>query len=103
MAKTTGAASYDPDEIAIAVIALEEGHSLSSVATYLGRDRSGLHRALRKLGYPTRPVRPDPARQREAVEEAIASIDVWSRNEVNLDLQQLRRVTRFITRSMPPR
>jgi len=98
MARTAGSASYDPDEIAIAVIALEEGHSLSVVATYLRRDRSGLHRALRKLGYPTRPTRPDPARQREAVEEAIASIDVWSRNEVNLDLQQVRRITRF----MPP-
>ena len=98
MARTAGSASYDPDEIAIAVIALEEGHSLSVVATYLHRDRSGLHRALRKLGYPTRPARPDPGRQREAVEEAIASIDVWSRHEVNLDLQQVRRITRF----MPP-
>ena len=98
MARTAGSASYDPDEIAIAVIALEGGHSLSSVATYLRRDRSGLHRALRRLGYPTRPVTPDPQAQREAVEDAIASIDVWSRIEVNNDLQQVRRITRF----MPP-
>lgn len=55
MAKISGSASYDPAEIAIAVIALEEGYSLSWVAAYLERDRSGLFRVLKSLGYPTRP------------------------------------------------
>jgi len=98
VAKPAGSRNYCADEIAIAVIALEEGHPLSVVAAYLRRDRSGLHRALRRLGYPTRPARQDAARQRQEVEEAIASIDVWSRNEVNLDLKQVRRITHY----MPP-
>ncbi|HEU5001683.1 MAG TPA: helix-turn-helix domain-containing protein [Actinomycetota bacterium] len=86
------AGTYDPNEIAIAVIALEDGYSLSYIAAYLRRDRSGLHRALRRLGYPTRPVKPDPQAQREAVEEAIASIDVWTRIELRADLTQVRSI-----------
>jgi hypothetical protein len=94
MARTVGSPNYEPGEIAIAVIALEEGQSLSSVAAYLGRDRAGLFRALRSLGYPTRPPRLDPARQREAVEDAIASIDALSRSEIREQLLELRRQDR---------
>ena len=82
--------NYDPAEIAIAVIALEEGYPLGWVAAYLERDRSGLFRALKSLGYPTRPPRLDPAGRREAVEDAIASIDLPSRIELRLQLLELR-------------
>ena len=92
MTNHAGSGNYDPAEIAIAVIALEEGQSLSRVAAYLGRDRSGLSRALRSLGYPTRPPRPDPARLREAVEDAIASIDVVSRYELRAQIRECRRL-----------
>ncbi|MCA1846609.1 MAG: hypothetical protein LC792_26120 [Actinobacteria bacterium] len=94
MARNPGSANYLPEEIAMAVIALEEGQSLSTVAAYLGRDRSGLFRALKALGYPTRPPMLDPARRREAVEDAIASIDVLSRREIREQLLELRRQDR---------
>ncbi|MGH2717078.1 MAG: hypothetical protein ACRDJU_00665 [Actinomycetota bacterium] len=58
MAKTAGSNNYDPYEIAIAIIALEEGYPLGVAATYLRRDRSGLHKAL--PGSATRPGRPGP-------------------------------------------
>ena len=99
MTKKAGSPNYDPAEIAIAVIALEEGQSLSCVAAYLGRDRSGLFRALRLLGYPTRPPRRDPTRLREAVEDAIASIDVPSRYELRAQIRELRPESR---RARPP-
>lgn len=86
--KKTGTPNYDPGEIAIAVIALEEGHTLRCVAAYLGQDRSGLLKALKSLGYPTRP--PAPTCLREAVEDAIASIDVVSRYELRAQIRELR-------------
>jgi len=91
MARTTDAGTYDPDELAVAVVALEDGQSLSAVAVWLGRDRSGLFRALKALGYPTRPPRPDPVDRRRAVEDAIARIDLASRSELALQIRELRR------------
>lgn len=90
MTKKIGSSNYDPSEIAVAVIALEEGHTLSWVADFLDRDRSGLFRALKSLGYPTRPRRLDPAAMREAVEDEIASIDIVSRHELRLQFLDLR-------------
>lgn len=71
-------------------MALEQGRSLSSTAAELGRDRVGLLRHLRLLGYPTKPQRLDPARRRDDVEESIASMRALSRNEIRERILQLR-------------
>jgi hypothetical protein len=76
---------------------MEEGHSLRCVAAYLGRDRGGLFKALKSLGYPTRP--PASTCLREAVEDAIASIDVISRYELRAQIRELRPEAR---RTRPP-
>lgn len=102
MAKTSGSANYDPYEIAIAIIALEEGYPLGVAASYLRRDRSGLHKALRRLGYSTRPAKPDPVRQRQDVRDVIAAMDDWDRNEVYCDLRQVRRILRAMPPPPPP-
>ncbi len=94
MARTVGTPGYLPAEIAVAVMALRQGRSLSSVAAELGRDRAGLFRALRSLGFPTKPPRLDPARRREEVEEAIAFLGPLTRSEIREQLLELRRQDR---------
>jgi hypothetical protein len=67
MAKTAGSHSYDPDEIAIAVIALEEGHSLSVVATYCaGTVAACTGRCGDSASRPGRPGLTRPASARES-------------------------------------
>jgi len=52
---------YLAEELAYAVVCISQGQSLSAVAAELGRDRSGLLRTLKSLGYPTTPERLDPS------------------------------------------
>ena len=94
MAKTAGAGPYLPEEIALVVYALGQGRSLSSVAAELGRDRSGLLRHLKALGYPTKPGRPDPAQRRVMVEQALAFMGPLTRSEIKQQILELRRQDR---------
>ena len=82
---------YLPEELAYAVVCVREGQSLSAVAAELGRDRSGLLRTLKSLGYPTAPERLDPAHRREETLQRIESLKPLSRNEIKQRLLQLRR------------
>lgn len=82
---------YLPEELAYAVACVREGQSLSAVAAELGRDRSGLLRTLKSLGYPTAPERLDPARRRAETLQRIESLKPLSRDEIRQRLLQLRR------------
>ena len=81
---------YLPEELAYDVVCLEEGRSLSSVAAELGRDRSGLLRELKALGYPTAPERLDPARRRAQTLGRIESLKPLSRDEIGQRILKLR-------------
>jgi hypothetical protein len=85
---------YLPEELAYAVRSVEQGQSLSAVAAELGRDRSGLLRVLKAMGYPTRPERLDPARRRAEVAGRIAFLSSLSRDEIRQRILQLRREAR---------
>ncbi|MGH2733774.1 MAG: hypothetical protein ACRDJG_12725 [Actinomycetota bacterium] len=84
---------YKPEEIALAVLALQEGHSLSQVSAELGRDRSGLLRVLKDLGYPTRPTRLSRQQRKRVVEQRIAAMRGISREEIKERILQLRHQT----------
>jgi hypothetical protein len=83
--------TYLAEELAYAVVCIGDGQSLSAVAAELGRDRSGLLRTLRSLGYPTAPERLDPAQRREETLQRIESLKSLSRDEIKQRLLQLRR------------
>ena len=85
---------YLPEELAYAVVSVDQGRSLSAVAAELGRDRSGLLRVLKALGYPTAPERLDPTCRRAEVAERVASLRSFSRDEIRQRILQLRRETR---------
>lgn len=85
---------YLPEELAYAVLAVGQGQSLSAVAAELGRDRSGLLRVLKSLGYPTHPERVDPARRRAEVGRRIESLQSLSRDEIRERILRLRRKAR---------
>jgi hypothetical protein len=61
------------------------------VAAELGRDRSGLLRTLKSLGYPTAPERPDPACRRADTLQRIESLKPLSHDEIKQRILQLRR------------
>ena len=82
---------YLAEELAYAVASVREGQSLSAVAAELGRDRSGLLRTLKSLGYPTAPERLDPVRRREETIQHIESLKLLSREEIKQRLLQLPR------------
>jgi hypothetical protein len=81
---------YLPEELAFAVVCVSQGQSLSAVAAELGRDRSGLLRTLKSLGYPTAPERLDPARRRADTLQRIESLKPLSRDEIKQRILQLR-------------
>jgi hypothetical protein len=86
-----GARAYLPEEIAYAVMCIAAGQSLTAVANELDRDRSGLLRTLKSLGYPTAPQRLTPAQRRA---ETLARIDFLrplSREEIKDRILRLRR------------
>ncbi len=89
--KRPGARCYLPDEIAYAVLRLEQGLSLAQAAVELGRDRSGLLRMLKALGYPTKPERLNPEEAKSRVEERIADMKTLSPQEIKERILQLRR------------
>jgi hypothetical protein len=99
MAKTAGAGAYLPEELALVVQALGQGCSLSSVAAELGRDRSGLCRHLKTLGFPTKPQQLDAAQRRVLVEQAMAFMGPLTRDEIKQQILELRRLDR---RTPPP-
>jgi transposase-like protein len=82
---------YLPEELAFAVVCVSQGQSLSAVAAELGRDRSGLLRTLKSLGYPTAPERPDPACRRADTLQRIESLKPLSHDEIKQRILQLRR------------
>jgi hypothetical protein len=82
---------YLPEELAYAVVCIGQGQSLSAVATELGRDRCGLLRTLKSLGYPTAPERLDPARRRAETLQRIDSLKPLSRDEIKQRILLLRR------------
>ncbi len=89
--KRPGAGCYTPDEIAYAVLRLSQGLSLAQAAAELGRDRSGLLRMLKVLGYPTKPERLNPEEAKSRVEERIADMKTLSPQEIKERILQLRR------------
>jgi hypothetical protein len=89
-----GTRDYLPEEIAYVVMRLEQGVPLSGAATELGRDRCGLFRVLKAMGYPTRPEPLDPLRRRAEVAQQLASLKSLSRDEIKARILQLRRQTR---------
>jgi hypothetical protein len=82
---------YLPEELAFAVVCVSQDQSLSAVAAELGRDRSGLLRTLKCLGYPTAPERPDPARRRADTLQRIESLKPLSHDEIKQRILQVRR------------
>ena len=82
---------YLAEELAYAVVCIGHGQSLSAVATELGRDRSGLLRTLKSLGYPTAPEKLDPARRRAETLQRIDSLKPLSRDEIKQRILLLRR------------
>jgi hypothetical protein len=82
---------YLAEELAYAVVCISQGQSLSAVAAELGRDRSGLLRTLKSLGYPTAPERLDPARRRAATLQRIDSLKPLSPDEIKHRILLLRR------------
>ncbi len=82
---------YLAEELAYAVVCIGQGQSLSAVATELGRDRSGLLRTLKSLGYPTAPEKLDPARRRAETLQRIDSLKPLSRDEIKQRILLLRR------------
>jgi len=82
---------YLAEERAYAVVCIGQGQSLSAVATELGRDRSGLLRTLKSLGYPTAPERLDPARRRAETLKRIDSLKPLSPDEIKQRILLLRR------------
>jgi hypothetical protein len=82
---------YLAEELAYAVVCISQGQSLSAVASELGRDRSGLLRTLKSLGFPTAPERLDPARRRAATLQRIDSLKSLSTDEIKQRILLLRR------------
>jgi hypothetical protein len=82
---------YLAEELAYAVVCISQGQSLSAVASELGRDRSGLLRTLKSLGFPTAPERLDPARRRAATLQRIDSLKPLSPDEIKQRILLLRR------------
>lgn len=82
---------YLPDEIALAVLRLEQGTSLTQVALELKRDRTGLLRALRALGYPTRAARLSREERKNEVEERMTTMRALSRDEIKQRILELQR------------
>jgi hypothetical protein len=67
------------------------GQSLTAVANELDRDRSGLLRTLKSLGYPTAPERLIPAQRRAETLARIESLRPLSREEIKGRILHLRR------------
>jgi hypothetical protein len=82
---------YLAEELAYAVVCIGDGQSLSAVAAELGRDRSGLLRTLKSLGYPTAPERLDPARRQADTLQRIESLKQLPGDEIRQRLLQLHR------------
>lgn len=92
MAKSPGL--HRPQEIAFAVLALEQGRSLSWVAAELHRDRVGLMRALRSLGFPTTPTQHAPAPPGEEINRRTESLGSLPPGEAHARILPFRRLPR---------
>lgn len=84
---------YSPDEIAFAVLRMEQGSSLSQVARDLKRDRRGLFGALRALGYPTKPAVLSREEHKIEVDDSINKLRSLSKDEIKKRILELQRRT----------